>query len=667
MADEKILVEIVLDDGSVQKGFARIQKEAAATEKKVTSDFQSIGENINQVGVEGFITRLRAIPSQFAVITAAAVATGAALKEAFDLALAGERLIAINAQFDRLTQSVGISANALRQGFEGAAAGLVDVDEVIQRANSAIINLGSSAQRLPEILELSRRVTAALGGDIQERFDGIVRAIESANSRALRQQGIVLDTDAALKEYAKTLGVAVNELTLAQRQQAVLNAVIEQGGEQYKNITTSIQPLTDSTSRLKTAFNELGDAIALLTRNTLGEFFITITKGAAVAVNDLAGAVNRLATGPSPAEKFKELDQVSAQLKAVQNQVDTLGKFADIPLLGQLERLKERVQELRSELTATNNVKLDITKEVPTNLLTPEQVAAEQARQAQIDAIRLQGTQFRIQTLQAELQQTQDLQAQEDLRNQIRDEQIKLAAETLKADLLAINQKYSDELGFSDEQREQARLARVQNFNAQIELLNKQSNNKQLQAMIELQQKLRSVTISGLSQTAAGIGAALARGENAFKAFADGAVGIVADLIITIGNALIQQGIAIEFFAQAINAPLPGAGLTAAAKGLALVLFGSALKTAVGSRGTGLTTPPTPVVTTTPTGEFTPSPTAPTELTPTSEVARVPETSVIVNIQGDILDSDETGSRIVSLINDAFDKKGVQVRRGVTA
>jgi hypothetical protein len=666
MADEKILVEIVLDDGSVQKGFARIQKEAAATEKKVTSDFQSIGENINQVGVEGFITRLRAIPSQFAIITAAAVATGAALKEAFDLALAGERLIAINAQFDRLTQSVGISANALRQGFENASAGLVDVDEVIQRANSAIINLGASASRLPEILELSRRVSAALGGDIQERFDGIVRAIESANSRALRQQGIILDTDAALKEYAKTLGVAVNELTLAQRQQAVLNAVIEQGGEQYKNITTSIQPLTDSSNRLKTAFNELGDAIALLTRNTLGEFFTTITKGAAVAVNDLAGAVNRLATGPSPAEKFKELDQVSAQLKAVQNQVDTLGKFADIPLLGQLERLKERVQELRSELTATNNVKLDIIKEVPTNLLTPEQVAAEQARQAQIDAIRLQGTQFRIQTLQAELQQTQDLQAQEDLRNQIRDEQIKLAAETLKADLLAINQKYSDELGFSDEQREQARLARVQNFNAQIELLNVQSNAKIVKNVVDTTNQIRTVLTTGISQTLQSVGQSLAKGENLFASFGAGIVGIVGDLLITVGNALIIQGLAIEAFVQAINSLLPGSGIAAAAAGIGLVIFGSALKAAVGSRGSNINATPTPVVTS-PTTGFTPEPTAPTELTPTSEVARAPETSVIVNIQGDILDSDETGSRIVSLINDAFDKKGVQVRRGVTA
>jgi hypothetical protein len=299
--------------------------------------------------------------------------------------------------------------------------------------------------------------------------------------------------------------------------------------------------------------------------------------------------------------------------------------------------------------------------------ITQEQIQARANREAQINQLAQQGVQFRIQLLQQELQTTTDLEAQRDIQAQIRDEQIKLAAETLKNDLLAIEQKFSTDLGFSDEQREQARLARVQNFNAQIQLLNQQSNTKFLQSAIQLQNQLRSVVVSGLSQTAAGIGAALARGENAFKAFADGAVGIVADLIITIGNALIQQGIAIEFFAQAINKPLPGAGLTAAAKGLALVLFGSALKAAVGSRGTGLTSPPTPVVTTTPTGEFTPTPTAPTELTPTAEVERRADTSVVVNISGDVLDSDETGSRIISLINDAFDKKGVQVRRGVTA
>jgi hypothetical protein len=676
MADEKILVEIVLDDGSVQKGFARIQKEAAATEKKVSSDFENIGENINQSGLDNFVTQLKAIPAQFGLITAAAAAAGFALKQAFDLALAGERLAAVDSQFNRLTESAGISAQALRAGFESAADGLVDIDNVIATTNEALVNLGSSAQRLPEVLELTRRVTATLGGDIQERFDGIVRAIDTANTRSLRQQGIIIDQEQAFRSFAQSIGVATNELTLAQRQQAILNAVIEQGNKQFANVSTSVQPLTDAFSRLKTAIGELGDTSATVTNQQFGAIFTRALESITLGLSRLNAEI----TGNRPLEVLRsDLARITPELIQLTNASREFGANLDYSLQVRLKQLQEQEQAIlkaiaeqtRAARLAQEAAQLDQLVQAQTGGqdtgITQEQIQARANREAQINQLAQQGVQFRIQLLQQELQTTTDLEAQRDIQAQIRDEQIKLAAEALKNDLLAIEQKFSADLGFSDEQREQARLARVQNFNAQIELLNQQSNTKFLQSAIQLQNQLRSVVVSGLSQTAAGIGAALARGENAFKAFADGAIGIVADLIITIGNALIQQGIAIEFFAQAINTPLPGAGLTAAAKGLALVLFGSALKAAVGSRGTGLTTPPTPVVTTTPTGEFTPSPTAPTELTPTAEVERRADTSVVVNISGDVLDSDETGSRIISLINDAFDKKGVKVRRGVTA
>jgi hypothetical protein len=676
VANEKILVEIVLDDGSVQKGFARIQKEAAATEKKVSSDFENIGENINQSGLDNFVTQLKAIPAQFGLITAAAAAAGFALKQAFDLALAGERLAAVDSQFNRLTESAGISAEALRAGFESAADGLVDIDNVIATTNEAIVNLGSSAQRLPEVLELTRRVTATLGGDIQERFDGIVRAIDTANTRSLRQQGIVIDQEQAFRSFAQSIGVATNELTLAQRQQAILNAVIEQGNKQFANVSTSVQPLTDAFSRLKTAIGELGDTSATVTNQQFGAIFTRALESITLGLSRLNAEI----TGNRPLEVLKsDLARITPELIQLTNASREFGANLDFSLQARLKQLQQQEQQIldaiaeqtRTARLAREAAQLDQLVDAQTGGqdtgITQEQIQARANREAQINQLSQQGVQFRIQLLQQELQTTTDLEAQRDIQAQIRDEQIKLAAETLKNDLLAIEQKFSTDLGFSDEQREQARLARVQNFNAQIQLLNQQSNTKFLQSAIQLQNQLRSVVVSGLSQTAAGIGAALARGENAFKAFADGAIGIVADLIITIGNALIQQGIAIEFFAQAINKPLPGAGLTAAAKGLALVLFGSALKAAVGSRGTGLTSPPTPVVTTTPTGEFTPTPTAPTELTPTAEVERRADTSVVVNISGDVLDSDETGSRIISLINDAFDKKGVQVRRGVTA
>ena len=98
-------------------------------------------------------------------------------------------------------------------------------------------------------------------------------------------------------------------------------------------------------------------------------------------------------------------------------------------------------------------------------------------------------------------------------------------------------------------------------------------------------------------------------------------------------------------------------GAAAAAAGLGLVLFGTALKASVGGGGAnassgggvasggGLESPGTPAVDNPQT------------------VAQEPTTKVNVVINGSVLDSDESGLRIVELINTAFDKQGVTVRQ----
>jgi hypothetical protein len=56
-----------------------------------------------------------------------------------------------------------------------------------------------------------------------------------------------------------------------------------------------------------------------------------------------------------------------------------------------------------------------------------------------------------------------------------------------------------------------------------------------------------------------------------------------------------------------------------------------------------------------------------TTVTEKDQLERKVDTAVVVNISGDVLDSDETGLRITKILNDAFDKQGVVVRRGVFA
>ena len=176
----------------------------------------------------------------------------------------------------------------------------------------------------------------------------------------------------------------------------------------------------------------------------------------------------------------------------------------------------------------------------------------------------------------------------------------------------------------------------------------------------DLNKVLKTQFVDGLSKTFQDVGTRLQKGQGLFDDFGNGIIGIIGDLLITIKGALLLQGLAIESFIASITTLLPGSGAAAAAAGIGLIIFGSALKAAV-SKGGSSSAPATG-------GGIASTPGASTELTPTQNLTRQePGTSVSVVIQGDVLDSDESGSRIVSLINSAFDKKGVVISQGAFA
>lgn len=189
--DNKVSIEIILDDGSVKRGFATIKKEADSTAKDIEKNLDD--------GVEGGFAGLNAVKGKFLLAAAAAAAAGVAIKKSLDSALRGEQVDAIRAQFDNLAQSAGLSGQLLRSQFEDVGQGLVDIEDVLQRASVRVTQLGNNAARLPDILDSARRVAFATGQDVGDTFDTLANGIATGNARALRQLGIIVDLDKATK------------------------------------------------------------------------------------------------------------------------------------------------------------------------------------------------------------------------------------------------------------------------------------------------------------------------------------------------------------------------------------------------------------------------------------------------------------------------------------
>lgn len=278
MADDKVIIELELDDGSIKKGFAIIRKEGEQTGKTVGS---SLSDNIEEA-----FSSLKNPASSFSnLLGKVGVAAGLlgasilAIKKSVDLAFSGEKLESLNKQFESLSRQAGISSSVLLEGFQKAADGLVDTSDIMVAANKALVSLEISADKLPDVFEAARKASAVFGGDILSNFELLNSAIASGNTRSLRQIGIIVDSKKAIDDFAASLGVSADRLNQAGKQQAVLNAVLEKSKDAFSSVSADLNKNGNELQRLKTILIDLKEAIEIAFNRVLGPAINQALKG----------------------------------------------------------------------------------------------------------------------------------------------------------------------------------------------------------------------------------------------------------------------------------------------------------------------------------------------------------------------------------------------------
>lgn len=140
----------------------------------------------------------------------------------------------------------------------------------------------------------------------------------------------------------------------------------------------------------------------------------------------------------------------------------------------------------------------------------------------------------------------------------------------------------------------------------------------------------------------------LVAGKNLFEGFGKSIMGILGDMAIAIGKTAILAGITIEslFGLQ---------GAQAVAAGAALIAIGSVLKSISGSGGASLAGGGGGSAPTIDNGEQFGAPSS-------EDIDQGPTTVVTLNVQGDILDSQDTPRRLADLLNAGFDTEGLVLK-----
>ena len=394
-ASNQLTIQITGDESDLKKTLELAAKQISKFSSDTENSGKKGGEGFGSGFAEGARGRLRLVVNQFREIetaatsgfsgvaeafltklvnpvTVGAAAIGASIIGAFAFAKIGEENNRIAATFKRFATDSGLDADRLKEKIAGIAEGFVDLEDVLPRAGEAVLALGKNANRLPEILALARNIGVQTGRDVTQVFEELTKGIENQNIKLLRNNSIRLDGDRVLQEYAKSHGLVVAQLSEAAKQQAFLNAALEQGNKKFGEVGAQAAPIQGGIKKLELAFDDLKDSIAAVVNSGLGGFFASVISGTASATRAVADFFT-----PTKEEADMTLEErikATTQLLGDLSQQLSRAKI-DAPYL--TEQLNKQVLDANTKLMSLTAAQKALEEQsAKAGQLTPEEIKA---------------------------------------------------------------------------------------------------------------------------------------------------------------------------------------------------------------------------------------------------------------------------------------------------
>lgn len=295
-----------------------VTADTRALSSQVASEATRAGNDAGERISKGIGSHLGASAARLGKGVATALGTGVLAVTAF-----GAQSIKVAAQVDKMNSTLGAlaKANGLSQGAVfGTVAALRKQGIQVEAAQSVVADFAKGHINLANATKLTtvaQNASVVSGKSASDVLESITKTIETGNVRQLRQAGLIINTKDAYKAYATELGTTTSKLTSAQRQTALINAIMEEG----KNVAGAYAASLDNPARVLKSFPRIAHDIQV----SLGEQLIKGIGPLIVASGKLArGLRDALAPGGALAPVLSTVGTIAQRLVAPFTQIITL-------------------------------------------------------------------------------------------------------------------------------------------------------------------------------------------------------------------------------------------------------------------------------------------------------------------------------------------------------
>ena len=154
----------------------------------------------------------------------------------------------------------GTTWNNFRDQARAATGNLVSDLDLAKTSADALFK-GMKPDDLLKAFEAADVIAKSTGQDINEVTKQISDGMMNQKSRTLQALGVIVDSDQAYQNYARSIGTTVDKLTAQQRQTAFNNAVTRELDRITRGASGSQRDLSDNVQRVRTALTNAMTAI----------------------------------------------------------------------------------------------------------------------------------------------------------------------------------------------------------------------------------------------------------------------------------------------------------------------------------------------------------------------------------------------------------------------
>lgn|GEM_PF-5761979 len=142
--------------------------------------------------------------------------------------LVAARVQEMNGVLENLARVTGVSYDAMQQQVAGVRAQGIEAG-VAQELVASLARQNLNLAQATQLARVAQDAAVFSGRNSTDVLADILHGIQTQNSLVLRNAGLTTEAGQAMDAYAKSIGKSSTELTAAERQQAVLNAVLQEG------------------------------------------------------------------------------------------------------------------------------------------------------------------------------------------------------------------------------------------------------------------------------------------------------------------------------------------------------------------------------------------------------------------------------------------------------